>query len=152
VKQSEGSRNVGLVVDSHQHSLSNEGSITRKNLKMKTWKSIGIVMIVLAVGTLGYVSVSVAEEGKNVEQMIVDAKTPADHEAIAAYYDQEAKAAHQKHEEHLKLKASYEKIPHLASKTSLPWHCSTIAENYNKSAKEYEALAKLHRDMAKSAK
>lgn len=119
---------------------------------MKTWKSIGIVMIVVAVGTLGYRSVSVAEEGKNVEQMIVDAKTPADHEAIAAYYDQEAKAAHQKHEEHLKLKASYEKIPHLASKTGLPWHCSTIAENYNKTAKEYEALAKLHREMAKSAK
>ena len=119
---------------------------------MKTWKSIGIVMIVVAVGALGYRSVSVAQEGTSLEQRINNAKTAADHEAIAAYYDQEAKAAHQKHEEHLKLKAAYEKIPHLASKTSLPWHCSTIAENYNKTAKEYEALAKLHRDMAKAAK
>ena len=119
---------------------------------MKTWKSIGIAMMVLAVGTLGYFSVSVAEDGKNIEQMIVDAKTPADHEAIAAYYDQEAQAAHQKHEEHLKLKASYEQIPHLASKTGLPWHCNTIATNYQKTAKEYEELAKLHRQMAKSAK
>ena len=84
--------------------------------------------------------------------MITDAKTPADHEAIAAYYDQEAQAAHKKHEEHLQLKASYAKIPHLASKTGLPEHCNTIAMNYQKTAKEYEALAKLHRDMAKHAK
>ncbi len=120
---------------------------------MKTGKIIGILIAAsVVVGVLGYVSASVAAEGKNVEQMIAEAKTPADHDAIAAYYDQEAKAAHHKHEEHLKLKASYEKIPHLASKTGLPGHCNTIAANYEKTAKEYEALAKLHRDMAKSAK
>jgi len=119
---------------------------------MKTWRSIGIVMIAVAVSVIGYHAVSFAQEGKSIDQRIADAKTAADHEAIAAYYEQEAQAAHKKHEEHLKLKASYEKTPHLASKTSLPWHCSTIAENYNKTAKEYEALAKLHRDMAKAAK
>jgi hypothetical protein len=119
---------------------------------MKTWRNIGIMVMVLTIGAIGYLSVGFAEEGKNIEQMITTAKTPADHEAIAAYYDQEAQAAHKKHEEHLQLKASYEKIPHLASKTSLPWHCSTIATNYQKTAKEYEALAKLHREMAKTAK
>jgi hypothetical protein len=119
---------------------------------MKTWRSIGIVVIVLAVGTLGYRSVSVAQEGKSIEQMIADAKTPADHEAIAAYYDQEAQAAHTKHEEHLKLQASYEKTPHLASKTGLPAHCKQIATDYDKIAKEYESLAKMHRQMAKSTK
>jgi hypothetical protein len=119
---------------------------------MQTWKNIGIMMIVLTVGTLGYLPSSSAEDGKNIEQMITEAKTPPDHEAIAAYYDQEAQAAHKKHEEHLKLKASYEKIPHLASKTGLPGHCNTIATNYQKMAKEYEALAKLHRQMMKSAK
>ena len=119
---------------------------------MKTWKSMAIVMMMVATGTFGYLSVGTAQEEKNLEQMITNAKTAADHEAIAAYYEQEAQAAHKKHEEHLKLKASYEKIPHLASKTGLPGHCSTIAENYNKTAKEYEALAKIHKDMAKSAK
>ena len=84
---------------------------------MKTWKSIGIVMMVLAVGALGYRSVGAAEEGKSLEQMVSDAKTPADHEAIAAYYEKEAQEAHQKHAEHLQLKAAYAKIPHLASKT-----------------------------------
>lgn len=119
---------------------------------MKTRKIIGVMVVVLAVSVLGYLTVSFAEEGKNIEQMIATAKTPAEHEAIAAYYDQQAQAAHAKHEEHLKMKASYEKIPHLASKTGLPWHCSTIAANYQKTATEYEALAKLHRDMAKTGK
>jgi hypothetical protein len=118
---------------------------------MKTWKSIVMVAALISVGTFGYAPVSFAKDGKSIEQMITEAKTPADHEAVAAYYDQEAQAAHQKHAEHLKLKASYEKTPHLASKTGLPGHCNTIAMNYQKMAKEYEALAKVHREMAKSA-
>ena len=119
---------------------------------MKTWRSIGIIVIVLTVGALGYHSVTLAQEGTNIEQLITNAKTPADHEAIAAYYEKAAQDAHAKHEEHLKLKAAYEKIPSLASKTGLPWHCNTIAANYQKTAKEYESLAKLHREMAKSTK
>ena len=119
---------------------------------MKAWRNIGIVVTVLAVSVLGYHSISIAQEGKNIEQMIADAKTPADHEAIAAYYDQEAQAAHKKHEEHLKLEASYKNIPHLASKTGLPAHCKQIATDYDKIAKQYESLAKMHREMAKSTK
>jgi hypothetical protein len=53
--------------------------------------------------------------------MISDANTPADHEAIAVYDEKEAQAAHQKHEKHLDMKASYEPPPaYLALKTSLP--------------------------------
>ena len=119
---------------------------------MKTWKSIGIVMMVLAMGALGYLSVGAAEEGKSLEQMVAAAKTPADHEALAAYYEKEAQEAHQKHAEHLQLKAAYAKVPHLTSKTGLPSHCDSIAKNYDQTAKEYEALAKAHRQMATSAK
>ena len=119
---------------------------------MKMWKNAGVVMVVLAVGGLGYLSASSAQEGKSIEQMIAEAKTPADHEAIAAYYEQAAQAAHQMHAEHLKLKALYAKIPRLVSHTGLPAFCDSIAQSYDKIATDYEALAKLHRDMAKSAK
>lgn len=119
---------------------------------MNSWKNIGIMLGLIAMMVLAFPPTGSAEDGKNIEQMITEAKSPADHEAIAAYYDQEAQAAHKKHEEHLQLKASYEKIPHLASKTALPGHCNTIAMDYQKTAKEYEALAKAHRDMAKAAK
>jgi hypothetical protein len=108
-------------------------------------------MIVLAVGALGYWSVGLAQEGKSIEQMITGAKTPADHEAIAAYYDKEAKDTHEKHIRHQKMEEFYKKNPAL-NKSGFSTHCDIIAANFDKTAKEYEALAKLHRDMAKSAK
>jgi hypothetical protein len=119
---------------------------------MKMWKSIVMVAVFVAIGALGYAQLGSAQEGKSIEQMVTDAKTPADHEALAAYYEKEAQEAHQKHAEHLQLKAAYAKMPHLASKTGLPSHCDSIAKNYDQTAKEYEALAKAHRQMATSAK
>ena len=118
---------------------------------MKTWKTIGAAAAVLAVVTLGYLPAGSAEEGKNVEQMIADAKTPADHEAIAAYYEKEAKAAHQQHAEHQQMSDSYAKIPVLKTKTGAVSHCNAIAKKYEGIAKDYEALAKVHKEMAKPA-
>lgn len=119
---------------------------------MKAWKTLGIMGIVLAVGALGYLPFSSAEEGKNIEQMITEAKTPAEHEAITAYYEKEAQEAHQKHGEHQKMSDSYATIPVLKTKTGAVAHCNTIAKKYQEIAKEYETLAKLHKDMAKPAK
>src|SRR5712692_9593867 len=133
-------------------SLSKQPSQPRRRNIMKTWKIISAAVATMAIVALGYLPFGSAEEGKNIEQMIAEAKTPADHEAIAAYYEKEAQDAQQKYEEHLKLKAAYAKIPHLASKTGLPSHCDSITKKYENIAKDYEALAKLHKGMAKSAK
>src|SRR6266568_7310613 len=119
---------------------------------MRTWKTIGIVAAVLAISALGYLPFGSAEEGKSVEQMIAEAKTPADHEAIAAYYEKEAQEAHQKHAQHQQMSDAYAKIPVLKTKTGAVAHCNTIAKNYEDIAKDYEALAKLHKEMAKPAK
>ena len=119
---------------------------------MKTWKNIGAIAAVLAIVALGFLSFGLAEEGKNIEQMITEAKTPADHEAIAAYYEKEAQEARQKHKEHQQMSNSYATVPVLKTKTGAVSHCNTIAKKYQDIAKEYEALAKLHKNMAKSAK
>jgi hypothetical protein len=71
----------------------------RKAMMRKYFGAIAAVLAIMAVGSLPVCS---AEEGKNIEQMITEAKTPADHEAIAAYYEKEAQAAHQEHERHKK--------------------------------------------------
>ena len=119
---------------------------------MKTWKSIIIAVMFISIGAFGSTLASfAAEEGKAIEQMITAAKTPADHEAIAAHYEKEAQAAHAKHAEHQKMKEWYDKNPGL-SKSGFGTHCNLIAAHYDKTGKEYEALAKLHRDMAKAAK
>lgn len=119
---------------------------------MTMWKSIGIVATVLTISASSYLALGVAEEGKSVEQMIAAAKTPADHEAIAAYYEKEAQEAHKKHAEHQQYSKSYSMIPVLKTKTGAVAHCDAIAKKYEDIAKDYEALAKLHKNMAKSTK
>lgn len=124
---------------------------------MKRWTTIKVAVAALVISALGYVPARSTEDppafppAKSVEQMILDSETPADHEAIAAYYDKEAQDAHKKHAEHQKMEEWYQKNP-AVNKSGFSFHCKQIASNYQKTAKEYEELAKLHREMAKSAK
>jgi hypothetical protein len=53
-----------------------------------------------------------AQEATSLEQLISDAKTPADHEAIAVRYEQQAQDAHKKHAEHQKMGEFYQKNQH----------------------------------------
>ena len=94
-----------------------------------------IVMMVVATGTFGYLSVSTAQEEKNLERIISNAKTAADHEAIAAYYEKEAQALHAKHAEHQKMSEWYKKNP-TVNKSGFSTPCDIIAANDNKTAKE----------------
>ena len=119
---------------------------------MRMWKSLSVALGVLGIVAFGYLPFGSAQDGKSIEQMVAEAKTPADHEAIAAYYEKEAQEAHQKHAQHQQMSDAYAKIPVLKTKTGAVAHCNTIAKNYEKIAKEYEALAKLHQDMVKTAK
>ena len=88
-----------------------------------------------------------------IAEMISSAKTPADHEAIAAYYDGEAKEAQQKADEHRKMGEAYKKGGGaLAGKTHFHEHCEALVRSYTAEAKEYESLAAAHRQMAKKSK
>jgi len=118
---------------------------------MNMWTTISIVVALLTLGSFSYLSVGSAAEEKSIEQMINEAKTPADHEALAAFYDKQAQEAHQKHAEHQKMEEWYKKNPAL-NKSGFSFHCDRIAASYETTAKEYEELAKLHKEMAKSAK
>ena len=89
----------------------------------------------------------------DIEEQIAAAKTPADHEAIAKWYDDQAAEAQRKAEEHQKMGAAYKKEPGaIASKTHFHEHCEALVRNYTAEAKEYRALAAAHRQMAKTAK
>ena len=120
-----------------------------------------IVTAVSAAGLLavlvgGPTSVAVAEE-KNLEEMVQNAKTPADHEAIAKLYDDEAARARSKAEEHRKMGGRY---THYESGTpttqgvhfDMPKHCENLTKSDEQAAKEAEAMAAAHRAMAKNAK
>jgi hypothetical protein len=80
----------------------------------------------------------------NLSQMITSAKTPANHEAIAAYYDTEAAENEKKARLHELNKNMY-------SKADFSAHCNALIGAYHNAAKEDKALAADHRKMAKKA-
>jgi len=87
----------------------------------------------------------------DVDQMITSAKTAADHEAIAKHFadkasDREAVAAR-----HRKMAETYKKVGGAAiEKWHLDAHCENLARSDEAAAKEYQALAEAHRELAKS--
>ncbi len=85
----------------------------------------------------------------NLDQSIAAAKTPADHEAIAAFYDKEAarlegyaKLHHSTHETYEKFRLKPSDMAH---------HCDELAKSYQRGANEAKTLAEEHRAMAKKA-
>ena len=102
-----------------------------------------------------------ALDAADLPKAIENAKTPADHEAIAAYFDEQAKGARATAEMHRKMGATYKKesspppksggAAHLFH-TQMGEHCDDLATKYEKVAKDYEAMAAEHRAQAKAAR
>jgi hypothetical protein len=95
-------------------------------------------------------------EADDIPAAVENAKTAADHEALAAYFDGEAKAARASAERHRRMADLYGKHPKPSgtkgvraslSKT-MPPHCDKLAASYETAAAEYEAMAAAHREMA----
>jgi hypothetical protein len=95
-----------------------------------------------------------AADCSGLDAKIGGAKTAADHEAIAACYDDMAKDAQAKAAEHEKMAKAYSMsgVGNQATKTHFHQHCEALIRSYGAEAKEYTALATAHRDMAKKAK
>jgi hypothetical protein len=95
---------------------------------------------------------------KELVTLLKTAKEPADHLRIAAYYKQEAARLRQEAKQHQDLAAIYEKThPYqmMESKHGEAFplgapHCKKFAELALEQAKEADALAALHEDMART--
>jgi hypothetical protein len=89
----------------------------------------------------------------SIDSKIAAAKTPGDHEAIAAYYDKQAARAQAKADQHHKMAAAYKKLGGaVIEKMHVDQHCDALAASYEGIVKESKALAEAHRAMAKEAK
>jgi hypothetical protein len=87
----------------------------------------------------------------NLEKAVREAKTPAEHEAIAAYYDKEAATAKAKAAEHHRLAENYRTLaatPRGQGFQPMGNHCQQLAQNYESIAADNTALAAAHRQMA----
>ncbi len=103
---------------------------------------------------------AIAIDATDLPSAIANAKTPADHEAIAAYYDAQAKAAREKVEQHRAMASAYKghpapagsKTTHSGVFSTMPNHCDDLVKMYESSRKEYEAMAAAHRKAASEIK
>ena len=96
-----------------------------------------------------------AAEDVDILQMIQTAKTPADHEAIAKYYEDQATEAKKKAELHRKMASSYKGGGTPSGKgtqASFPQHCLNLAKDFDAEAAHYTAMAHMQRELAKSGK
>jgi hypothetical protein len=94
-----------------------------------------------------------AGEDADLDKMIENANTAADHRAIAAVYEKQAQDADAKAAEHSEMVSEYKKAGGaLINKQHVDAHCDSLVGLYKKIAKENEALAKAHEAMAKEAR
>src|SRR5437773_10944016 len=116
----------------------------------KTGPILGTALVaLLASFSLPTVS-AFAKRQMGMPDMITAAKTPAEHEKLATHYDQEAKAARAKAEEHKKMADAYRKAGGpLIEKLHFDQHCDSLVKSFTATADELDALAKAEREADK---
>jgi len=85
----------------------------------------------------------------SVDQMIMSAKTKADHENLAKYYEDEAVNLKAQAAEHKKMAVSYRSLSTgKGGMAGFVAHCDRLVAKYEAMAADNEALAKLHHQFA----
>jgi hypothetical protein len=134
----------------------NELSFTVEETHMKRARKSGmrrlgtIVAVVAVLGFLGVISppTGLAQPGDTIEQNIRQANTPADHQALAAWYEQEAQAAHQLATRYFVMADVLAAARAVERKDRAGEHYVFIAKKYQEMAKEDEIFAAVHKTMA----
>ena len=119
------------------------------NLKLSRRIASAFVLSVILAGCASEPTAPPAD----LVQRIETARTPADHEALASYYDREASAASASAAAHRKMATSYQgMVAGGRGGASMPAHCNAIVRSQEAIATEYEGMAAAHRQMGQQAK
>jgi hypothetical protein len=126
--------------------------VTSGSNRAGVWLYLFLGLLIL---TAQWGSVAVAETvtSENIAQRITDAKTPADHEAIAVFYRAQAAEADTKIKAHEKMKQSYrafDKSSHYERWHR--WYCDSLINSSRTTKNDYEALAEEHEHIAEALK
>lgn len=123
---------------------------TREGTMKRTWNMILVVMLGSAT-LLAWPAHHVAAQA-DLGAKIAAAKTSADHEAIAAEFEQEAKDLEAKSALHADMARHYnmEQYTH-QRKPRLKKHCEDLSASLKKAAEQAREMAKLHHELAQKA-
>lgn len=122
---------------------------------MRMWIARSAMSAVLMTGTLGFSGI-VSAEDTNIEHMLTTAKTPADHNAIASFYQAEGARFQRGAEQH----AGVAKKVAGEAGGQLPWashhyewaeHCRKLAASLGQAAHAAQALATIHERIAQGS-
>lgn len=105
--------------------------------------------LLLAVAVTALPSSRAFAQDQNIDQMIENAKTSADYQAIAAYYQQKGDEAQKELDWHEKLYKSYKENPRLST---MQMHCHRLIRIYKDQTKEFKVMADYYRQMAAKTK
>ena len=115
---------------------------------------LALILVLFAAGTLPTIRAgaqqAVVATDDNLDQMIASAKTPAEHEAIASFYEQQATDAKKKAELHRNTAETYRKLK-ISKPVGMAEMCDGIAAMWAKIAADNSRLSEAHREMAKEA-
>ena len=110
-------------------------------------------LVLLAAASLPIIRVHAQQSvvtDDNLDQMIASAKTPADHNALAVFYEQQAADAKKKADLHRRIAETYRRLK-IPKPVYMAEMCDGIAAMWDKIAADNSKLAKAHHDMAKAA-
>jgi hypothetical protein len=90
---------------------------------------------------------------QQLNTLIATAKTPAEHERIAQYYQAKALDYLAQSKEHEQMVAAYKANPSMAAKSRAGTieHCEYFVQHFKDLAVKSQELAQLHEEMAKEA-
>ena len=117
------------------------------------WIMSAAAALVLAASAFNAAAAEVSHD--QLMHKIQNAKTRADHEEIAAIYEQQASADRAAAENHRRMERLYKGFdPSQGGRGSgqMAVHCKNLAEGYARAAEEHSGLAQLHRKAAAEAR
>ncbi len=121
--------------------------------KNRFWWATVVVFLISSLGLGQWVWSQVSISPEQLDQSIIKAKSKADHESLAQYFEQEAKDVEEKAKRHQKLGEDYEKGGSYEKvKGFMLQHCNAMIRNYRQAAEDNLALAKMHRELAAEAR
>jgi hypothetical protein len=112
------------------------------------------ITLLIALGMLGLLmSCTINPHPMDMTRAVQNAKTAADHDALARHYDDAANEMQAKVEEHKKLLTYYQpQKTRNKQAQDLANHCQGLIRIYEQAAAENRAMAKSHREMAAETK
>lgn len=110
---------------------------------------INALLLSLVLGALPAFALADEASSPSLEQVLIEsASTPKAHQALATYYTEKAAAARKNAAYHRAMGKSYggAKESQIAMMKN---HCEKLASLSDDEAKQYDAMASMHRDMTK---